>query len=225
MSFDENAARAFVVAIPQGSWTTYGDVADAAGNTSAAQHAGNWLRDSNPPIPFYWRVIDASGEVPPGFVASAVGLPRNPVEARERLMEEGVIFIGQRASKQCLYTVEEWRAAGQPSGAHGATAWQLSELETYVRDRLVELPAELGELEAMARTDLSVGDAVAVNQTILGGSPSNVPAHIRLGRAYEELSLWGLARTSYKAALRLERNNALAQKRLDQLDKKHPPIV
>jgi Tfp pilus assembly protein PilF len=64
-----------------------------------------------------------------------------------------------------------------------------------------------------------------VNQTILGASPSNVPAHIRLGRAYEELSLWNLARTSYKAALRLHRSNALAQKRLDQLNKKHPPIA
>lgn len=73
MSFDENAARSFIATIPEGSWTTYGNVADAAGNPDAAQHAGNWLRGSGGSIPFYWRVVDANGEVPPGFVVSALG--------------------------------------------------------------------------------------------------------------------------------------------------------
>jgi alkylated DNA nucleotide flippase Atl1 len=223
VSFDESVALNFIATIPKGSWTTYGDVADAAGNRGAAQHAGNWLRDSGGSIPFYWRVIDANGEVPPGFIASALGLPRNPVEARQRLQDEGVILNGQQASKQCLYSVNEWRAAGQPSGASAAAAWQLSELETYVAERLVELPADLGELEALARTELSIGDAIAVNRSILAESSSNVPAHTRLGRAYEELNLWDIARGSYETAIALDRRNSIARGRLEQLNRKHPP--
>lgn len=223
VSFDENAARAFIAAVPEGSWTTYGDVADAAGSPGAAQHAGNWLRDSDGSVPFYWRVIDANGEVPPGFVASALGLPRNPVEARARLRDEGVIFTGQRADRECLYTVDEWRAAGRPSGAEAAAAWQLSELETYIKGRVVQLPADLGKLETLARSDLSVGDAVAVNRMILADSSANAPAHIRLGRAYEALGLEESAGRSYEAAVALDHGNAIARRRLEQLIRRHPP--
>ena len=204
-------------------WTTYGDVADAAGSPGAAQHAGNWLRDSDGSVPFYWRVIDANGEVPPGFVASALGLPRNPVEARARLRDEGVIFTGQRADRECLYTVDEWRAAGRPSGAEAAAAWQLSELETYIKGRVVQLPADLGKLETLARSDLSVGDAVAVNRMILADSSANAPAHIRLGRAYEALGLEESAGRSYEAAVALDLGNAIARRRLELLIRRHPP--
>lgn len=84
------------------------------------------------------------------------GLPRNPVEARERLAAEGVSFDGLRASEQCRYTIEQWRAAGSPSGADDAAAYLLAELEQFVEGQLASLPEQLEDLRTLAGTQNSL---------------------------------------------------------------------
>jgi 6-O-methylguanine DNA methyltransferase, DNA binding domain len=70
VALDYETAMAFIASVPKGCWTTYGDVADAAGNRDAARTIGEWLRESGGSIPVYWRVINANGEVPDRFIAS-----------------------------------------------------------------------------------------------------------------------------------------------------------
>jgi alkylated DNA nucleotide flippase Atl1 len=214
---DKDIAVAFVESIPKGRWTTYGDVADAAGNRGAAKSIGGWLLESGGSIPFYWRVIGSKGEVPPGFVASIPGLPRSPVEARERLAAEGVTFDGVRASEQCRYTVEEWRTAGCPSGADTAAAHVLAELDDYVEGRIASLPERLEDLYALAGTEDIPAGAVAINRAIIARSPQDIPAHNRLGRAYQDLGLTGRARAAFETVLRLDGSNAIATKRLREI--------
>lgn len=219
MSLDYDTAIEFIESIPMGRWTTYGDVADAAGNRDAALSIGGWLRESSGSIPFYWRVIDSSGEVPPGFTASTPGLPRNPVEARDRLADEGVRLDGMRASERCRYTIEEWRAAGCPSGADAAAAHLLAELEHYVEGQTASLPERLEGLLALAGTQNLLADVVAINRAIIDRSPQDVPAHNRLGRAYQDLGLTEHARGAFETALRLDPSNAVATKRLREISR------
>jgi alkylated DNA nucleotide flippase Atl1 len=49
------SAQAFIASIPDGCWTSYKDVAIAAGNPDAAMSIGNWLRKSGGSIEKYWR--------------------------------------------------------------------------------------------------------------------------------------------------------------------------
>ena len=217
MSLDYETAVAFIWTIPPGRWTSYGDVADAAGNREAALRIGEWLMDSRGSIPFYWRVIYSDGEVPAGFIASAPGPPHNASEARDRLREEGVIFAGARASQQCRYTVEEWRAAGSPSGAMAAEAYLVADVEQYVEDKLPLLPGGLEDLRAIAASQQLAADAVAVNGAITRLSPKDIPAHNRLGRAYQELGLIAHARGQFETVTRLDPGNAIATKRLKEL--------
>ena len=218
MSLDYDTAEAFIASIPEGRWTTYGKVADAAGNRDAAQRIGEWLRDSGGSIPLYWRVINSKGAIPDGFVASTAGLPANPVEARHRLADEGVAFDGERASERCLYTVEQWRAAGCPSGAEVVAASVLAEVEAYVEGQIAELPGRLEDLRPMAGTETNPGDSVALNRAILARAPEDVPAHNRLGRAYQELGLIEHARAAFEAVIRLDPANVIARKRLQELN-------
>ncbi len=217
MSLDYETAVAFISAIPPGRWTSYGDVADAAGNREAALRIGEWLMDSRGSIPFYWRVIYSDGEVPAGFIASAPGLPHNASEARDRLTEEGVVFSGGRASQRCRYRVEEWRAAGCPSGAKAAEAYLVADVEQYVEDELALLPGGLADLRSLAACQQLAADAVAVNRAIIRLSPKEIPAHNRLGRAYQELGLIAHARTEFETVTRLDPGNAIATKRLKEL--------
>jgi alkylated DNA nucleotide flippase Atl1 len=80
--FDFRRAIPFVEAIPPGRWTSYKDVATAAGNPMAFQTAGNKLRDSGGRIRHYWRVIHSDGSVPENFTAPADRGPKDPDSAR-----------------------------------------------------------------------------------------------------------------------------------------------
>ena len=219
MSLDHDTATAFIESIPTGRWTTYADVADAAGNRDAALSIGGWLRDSGSSIPFYWRVIGFNGEVPPGFIASTPGLPRNPIEARERLAAEGVTFEGSRASERCRYTIEQWRAAGCPSGADAGAAHLLAELEQHVEGQITNLPERPEDLLALAGTQNLPADAVAVNRAIITVMPQDIPAHNRLGRAYQSLGLTEHARAAFETVLRLDPCNTIATKRLGEINR------
>jgi methylated-DNA-protein-cysteine methyltransferase-like protein len=219
VSLDYDTAEAFISTIPEGCWTTYGDVADAAGNRKAAQSIGLWLRDSGGSIPYYWRVINAEGDVPEGFVASIAGLPGNAAEARHRLASEGVMFDGERASDRSRYTVEEWRAAGRPSGAEAAAASHLHEVESYVAHHIVDLPARLDDLRAMIDDSAHPANSVVLNRAIIALAPDDLPARNRLGRAYQELGLPEQARSAFEAVIELDPTNSIAKSRLQQLSR------
>jgi alkylated DNA nucleotide flippase Atl1 len=218
VALDYNTAIAFIASIPEGRWTTYGDVADAAGNPNAAHPVGQWLLGSGGAIPLYWRVINSKGKVPDGFIASTPGLPANPFEARDRLADEGVAFDGERASEQCRYTVEEWREAGCPSGAEAVAALLLAELETYVEGQIANSPGRLEDLRKLVNTEMLPADVVAVNRAIVADAPKDIPAHNRLGRAYQELGLIEQARAAFEAVIRLDPSNGIATKRLRELN-------
>ena len=219
MSLDYGTAIAFIASIPEGCWAPYGDVADAAGNRDAARRIGEWLRDSGGSIPLCWRVINSKGEVPDGFIASTAGRPRNPVEARDRLIDEGVTFDGEGASERSRYTIEQWRAAGCPSGAQPTAAHVLAEVEAYVERQIATLPDRLEDLLALARAENLPADAVAVNRAIIARSPQDIPAHNRLGRAYQTLALIARARAAFETVVRLDPGNAIATKRLQELSR------
>jgi alkylated DNA nucleotide flippase Atl1 len=219
VSLDYDTAMAFIASIPEGRWTTYGDVADAAGNRDAPRRIGEWLLESGGSIPLYWRVINSKGKVPGGFIASTPGLPANPVEARDRLGDEGVAFDGERASERCRYTVEEWRAAGCPSGADVVAARLLADVETFVEGQIANLPGRLEDLLELAGTETLLADAVAVNRAIIAHAPQDIPGHNRLGRAYQELGLIEHARAAFEAVIRLDPGNVIATKRLQELSR------
>lgn len=210
---------AFIASVPKGCWTTYGDVADAAGNRDAARTIGEWLRESGGSIPLYWRVINAKGEVPAGFIASIPGLPRDPVEARERLIAEGVTFDGERASERCWYIIDRWRVAGCPAGVEAVEAHLLAEVEAYVVRPSVTLPDRLEDLLALADADAVPADAVAVNRAILARLPQDTPAHNRLGRAYQALGLIEHARAVFQTVVRLDPSNVIAKRRLEEISR------
>lgn len=60
-------------------------------------------------------------------------------------------------------------------------------------------------------------EAVAANQTLLEGFPTDVDAHNRLGRALMELGRFAEAKAAYTKALQLEPNNTIAKKNLSRL--------
>jgi alkylated DNA nucleotide flippase Atl1 len=217
VSLNYDAAIVFISSIPEGCWTTYGDVADAAGNRDAALRIGEWLMESGGSIPFYWRVIYSSGEVPAGFIASTAGLPRNALEARERLLDEGVTFDGERAGEQCRYTVEQWREAGRPSGAGAAQAYVLADVERYVEHKMTALPSRLEDLHAVAGSETVAVDSIAISRAIISLSPRDIPAHNRLGRAYQNLGLLERARAAFEVVVQLDPGNPIATNRLQEL--------
>jgi alkylated DNA nucleotide flippase Atl1 len=116
---DYGRAEAFMETIPAGRWSSFKDVACAAGNPAAAMAIGNWLRESGGRLPNYWRVIRADRFVPDGLAAHTPGLPQNASAARDRLKQEGVRFSGHRASPQQHYSFDEWRRG---DGAAAAAA-------------------------------------------------------------------------------------------------------
>jgi len=96
--FDFRRAIPFIEAIPYGRWTSFTEVATAAGNPKAFMAAGNHMRDSDGRIDNYWRVIHNDGSVPENFRAPADMGPKDPYAARQSLMKEGVRFDANGAA-------------------------------------------------------------------------------------------------------------------------------
>jgi alkylated DNA nucleotide flippase Atl1 len=122
-AFDLRRAIPFIEAIPRGRWTSYKDVAAAAGNPMAFQTAGNKMRDSGGRIRHYWRVIHRDGGVPENFTAPADRGPTDPYSARRKLMKEGVRFsLDGFADPNQRFSYEDWLRAGQRPSADDTAA-------------------------------------------------------------------------------------------------------
>lgn len=86
LGFDWARMHAALAAIPDGRWTTYGDLAALAG--TAAQGVGNHLV-ANPSLPKAYRVLTFDGRVSEGFQWADRSDARDPIEV---LRAEGVEF-------------------------------------------------------------------------------------------------------------------------------------
>jgi alkylated DNA nucleotide flippase Atl1 len=110
-SLDFDVVRAFIASIPRGRWSSYGDVAAAAGAPKGAQAVGTWLsRNEEDVPPLVYRVLNRDGEVSDGWRGSG-DLPSTPDEVRAKLADEGVIFDGLRARQDQRWTPEDWVAS------------------------------------------------------------------------------------------------------------------
>jgi len=91
---DRDQLRSACGQIPEGRWTTYGDLAAAVGVPGAAQSIANVIA-SDPKVPNAHRVLRASGQVAPAWHSDSGD---GSADARARLEAEGVAFTdGQTA--------------------------------------------------------------------------------------------------------------------------------
>lgn len=113
---DFSRAAQFIASIPAGCWSSYKDVATAAGNEKGAQPVGNWCRRNGDQIPNVHRVIRSSGFVAEGFAPAGPGVPANATCVRDRLRREGVrIDDTGRANPAQRFTADEWSGPGTES--------------------------------------------------------------------------------------------------------------
>jgi alkylated DNA nucleotide flippase Atl1 len=164
INFDR--AKQFIAAVPEGRWTAYGDVADAAGNRRGAMAIGMWLLRSGGDVPFFWRVLTTKGHVPDTLRGGGIGLPHDAIAAREVLRKEGVeIDFRGRASQHQRFRPGDWavyrrtptRPAVRPpvtiarSRAPGATERASdSRSSRHVSDSVVQRSAETAILAKVA---------------------------------------------------------------------------
>ncbi len=105
---DFEHAEDYVRSVPPGRWTTYGDVAAAAGNRRAPVPVGNWLRQRATPLPGIHRVLREGGRVSPNWVARDPSLPQTPTAVERLLVSEGVSFAGGEAEPSRRWRPEDW---------------------------------------------------------------------------------------------------------------------
>jgi alkylated DNA nucleotide flippase Atl1 len=122
-TLDLDAARAFIASIPDGRWTSYGDVAAAAGAPKGAQAVGSWIMRTRGDVPHIYRVLNRDGEVNEGWKAVAPGLPPTGQHVRDKLTSEGVEIDPRsgRADQTQRWTPEDW-ARVNDDAAQGASA-------------------------------------------------------------------------------------------------------
>jgi alkylated DNA nucleotide flippase Atl1 len=102
--FDWSRVSAAIAAIPAGSWTTYGDLAELGG--TAAQAVGNFIM-TLPSGSNAYRVLSADGSISESFKWADSAETR---DVREVLIAEGVRFEEGIAAKDQRITSEEMAA-------------------------------------------------------------------------------------------------------------------
>lgn len=108
-SIDFTRAAAFIAAIPEGSWASYGDVAQAGGNAKGAQAIGDWLRRKGDEVPHVYRVLTVKGFVADSFRPAGPGVPSDGSSVRALLRREGVMIDPKgRASANQRFRPEDW---------------------------------------------------------------------------------------------------------------------
>ena len=75
-TLDLDAAAAFLATVPEGHWTSYGDVAVAAGrSSSAAQGVASWIGSKGHRLKNVHRVLNGDGEISAAWTPAGEGLP------------------------------------------------------------------------------------------------------------------------------------------------------
>ena len=113
VAIDFQQAAAFIAAVPEGMWTSYGDVARAGGAQrpqDGAQAVGGWLRREGDRVSHVYRVLNVDGFVADGFRPAGPGVPADGARVRDVLRQEGVaIDADGRASEHQRFRFEDWR--------------------------------------------------------------------------------------------------------------------
>jgi tetratricopeptide (TPR) repeat protein len=86
--------------------------------------------------------------------------------------------------------------------------------------RISELPEGLEQLRQRAAQATSPEAAIAINTAILRRAPAETVALIRLGRAYEATGSIEQAQDTFRKALAADPNNAIASRRLRDLERR-----
>ena len=97
---DWSLLRKACAALPPGTWTTYGDLAELIGSHPVP--VGVHL--SHHPVPNAWRVLMSDGAISPSFRWQASGRTDDPKEVLE---SEGIVFTGDRADPAQRITGKE----------------------------------------------------------------------------------------------------------------------
>lgn len=106
---DFRRAKAFVEAIPDGRWSAYADVAEAAGNSRGAQAIGQWATQEGHRMKNIHRVLTVNGYVPDAFRPAGPGVPVDAERVREALRAEGVqISADGYAALSQRFRVPDW---------------------------------------------------------------------------------------------------------------------
>ncbi|WP_084631625.1 GmrSD restriction endonuclease domain-containing protein [Demequina aestuarii] len=135
MGFDWMRVHALLAALPAGSWTTYGALADAVGTTAQpiANHVSSCLRCENAQ-----RVLRFDGRVADGFAWSDPNDTRDP---RVLLESEGLRFDGDVADPEQRLDADDLSVlASERAGAHeGRSVYRVSlgRGAAYLDDALV----------------------------------------------------------------------------------------
>ena len=111
-SIDFRRAAAFIAAVPEGRWTSYGDAAKAGGVPAqdGGQAIGEWLRREGDTVPYVYRVLTVKGYVADGFRPAGPVVPADEERVRDVLRKEGVTIDARgRASKPQRFHFEDWR--------------------------------------------------------------------------------------------------------------------
>jgi alkylated DNA nucleotide flippase Atl1 len=111
-SIDFRRAAAFIAAVPEGRWTTYGDAAKAGGVPAqdGGLAIGDWLRREGDTLPHVYRVLTVKGYVADGFRPAGPGVPADEERVRDVLRTEGVTIDARgRASTHQRFHFEDWR--------------------------------------------------------------------------------------------------------------------
>jgi alkylated DNA nucleotide flippase Atl1 len=95
---DLDAAAAFLETVPIGRWTSYGDVAMAAGRTSrAGQGVASWIGSKGQQLANVHRVLNGHGEINAAWAPAGPGLPADARAVARLLEREGVRFSDGQA--------------------------------------------------------------------------------------------------------------------------------
>jgi len=105
------SARAFIEAVPEGRWTSYGEVAALGGGPRGAQAVGQWVTRHDDEIDNVHRVLAKNGRVAARWVPAGKGLPAGPSAVRVLLEREGLGFNDERADPAAHFSADEWRSA------------------------------------------------------------------------------------------------------------------
>ena len=90
--------------IPEGSWTTYGDLAIAVSGNIRVARAVSRVAAKNPAFANPHRVLERGGKIPPGWKDDA---GNGPEECERRLRREGIeLFDGKAPTDRRIYHEE-----------------------------------------------------------------------------------------------------------------------